>query len=270
MIILEILLVAIALLFAFPLILTVVNSLKTNSEIMLNVFSFLPSGPQFQNYVEVWERMRFPLVFFNTLFITVGTTAGDIVFGSMAGYKLSRTRTRYSSVMFYVCISPMIITFSSIMITLTWMAKKLGLMGSLWGIIIVYWGLVLPFAIFLFHGFVKTIPFELEEAALIDGCGKFRNFVQIVFPLLLPATTTVAILNSITIWNDFLTPLLMIGSRAATRTLTLAANVFVGMYYTEYQLTMAAFCLSSLPIVVFFLFMQKYIVKGITTGAVKG
>ena len=265
----ELVAIVLGILYIVPLVLVVINSFKTNPETIMNFFSFLPSGIHTENYVEAWEKMKYPKAFSNTLILTVGATVGSVVFGSMASYKMCRTKTWYSNLMFLICISPLMITFSSVMITLSKVAKNLHLINSIWGLIIIYWGLLLPFTIFLYHGNIKAIPLELEEAAMIDGCGSVRTFVAIVFPLLKPITTTVFILNGIKIWNDFLTPLIMIGSRSATHTLVLAANQFSGTYHSNYALSMAAFCMTSIPIVVFYLFMQKHIVKGITAGSVK-
>jgi len=159
--------------------------------------------------------------------------------------------------------------FHSIMIPLIIVIKRLHLSNSIPGIIIVYWGLGCNFAIFLYHGFVKTIPLELEESAVIDGCSPFQTFFKIVFPLLTPVTSTIAVLDALWIWNDFLLPLLLLQKRSV-KTIPLSQFVFFGQYYSEWGLALAGLVLAVIPVVVFYIFMQKYIVKGITAGALKG
>jgi raffinose/stachyose/melibiose transport system permease protein len=186
----------------------------------------------------------------------------------MAGYILVRTPGRISWLIFVVIVSSMIIPFHSIMIPLIIVIKSLGLSNSIPGIIFVYWGLGCNFAIFLYHGFVKTIPRELEESAVIDGCTPFQTFFRIVLPLLAPVTSTILVLDALWIWNDFLLPLLML-QRKAVKTIPLSQYVFFGQYYSEWGLALAGLTLAVVPIIIFYVFMQKYIVKGITAGAIK-
>lgn len=267
--ILEIFAVIVSICYIVPLFFVVLNSFKTKGEILSDFFSLFPSGVHWENYATAWEKMNYPLAFKNTILVTAGSVVGSILFGSMAAYKLCRTKTRYSRIMMFVCISPMLITFSSIMIALTKISKMLHLMNSIQGLVVLYWGLLMPFTIFLYHGNIKTVPLELEEAAQMDGCEGFKLFRLIVFPLLKPVTATVAVLNGMRIWNDYLTLTIMVGSRAATRTLVLATDQFAGVYTADYSMSLAGFCLTSLPIILFYLLMQKHIVKGITAGAVK-
>lgn len=266
----EVCAILLCILFLIPLFFVIMNSLKTNGEITGDFFSWLPSGAHFENYIDAWSRMKYPRAFMNTFILTVGSVIGSVVFGSMSAYKLCRTKTLLSRVMFVLCISPLLITFSSVMISLTKVAKWFHLINSVPGLIVIYWGLLLPFTIFLYHGNVKTVPRELEDAAKIDGCGGYRTFAYIVFPMLKPITATVCILNGMKIWNDFLTPLIMIGASAKTHTLILAAERFKGSFASNYALCMAAFIMTSLPIMAFYLIMQKHIVEGIAAGAVKG
>lgn len=267
---LEIFAILLGLFFVIPIVLIIVNSFKTNGEIMGNFFGFLPTGFHIENYLKAWEKMKYPLAFKNTLILTVGSALGTMIFGSMAAYKLCRTKTKYSRIIFLICISPMMIAFSSIMISLTKVAKMFHLINSIYGLIVIYWGLLLPFTIFLYHGNFKTVPLEIEEAARIDGCGSYRAFVYVVFPMLKPITTTVCIINGMKIWNDLLTPMIMIGASSKTRTLVLAAEQFKGVMTSNYALSMSAFIMTSIPLIVFYLCMQQYIVGGITVGAVKG
>lgn len=268
-VILEILMIIIALIFMYPIIMVVINSFKTDAQIMADAFK-LPEVLNFSNYVNAWKGMGFPRACLNTLSLTICSVIGTVFFGSMAGYKLSRTKTWYSKVIFYLTIAPMLISFSSIMITLVKMSKTLHLMNSLQGLMVMYWGLLLPMTIFLYHGFVKTVPRELDEAASIDGCGPFRTFFIVIFPLLKPITITIIVLNSMQIWNDFLLPLLTVSGKESTRTLQLSVYKFVGLYLTDYGLLLAGFVMSVIPIVIFFFSMQKHIMEGVVAGSVKG
>lgn len=267
LIIVEVVLLVIACLFVYPFLLVVINSLKPYAEVMTDVIAF-PKVWEFENYKKVWDLMDYPKLFGNTLFVTVVSIAGIVLFGSMAAYKLVRTKSWLSTLLFFICITPMMLPFQSFMITLIKLSKNLHLMNSLPGLTFIYWGLGCPLAIFLFHGFIKSIPFELEESATIDGCSTYRTFFSIIFPIMKPVTATVVILNVMWIWNDFLLPLIMLNGDQAT--LQLAAYQFFGQYKSEWQFALAAVVLTTLPPVIFFLIMQKNIMKGMVAGAVKG
>jgi raffinose/stachyose/melibiose transport system permease protein len=163
----------------------------------------------------------------------------------------------------------LVIPFQTLMIPLVKVAKDLSLINTLHGIIIMYWGFGIPLALFLYHGFIKAVPKELEEAAYIDGSSTTGVFFRILLPLLKPITTTIAILHSLWIWNDFLLPLITLSSKK-NQTIPLAASVYFGQYTNEWNLAMAALTLAIIPIILFFLFMQRYIIQGITAGALKG
>ena len=266
---LEIVMVLIALLYIYPIFLIVVNSLKTNRDLMLNVLS-LPKKVIFDNYTYVWNYINFPRLFVNNLLITAVGTAGIVLFSSMAAYMLARRKTKFSFILYLLCIVPMLIPFQTIMITLLKSASFLHLTNSDLGLGLQYWGLGIPMAVFLYHGFVRTIPKEIDESAEVDGASNLRKFFCIIFPLLKSITSTVIVLDVMWIWNDFLLPLLMVNADNSTRTLTLAAYTFIGTYVTDWQYSMAAMVLAVFPSVLFFIFMQKNIVKGIVSGAVKG
>ncbi len=155
------------------------------------------------------------------------------------------------------------------MIPLVKVASDLHMMDSIIGVIIMYWGFGIPLALFLYHGFIKSIPRELEEAAFIDGNGIVGAFFRIVLPLLKPITTTIAILHSLWIWNDFLLPLITLSSKK-NQTIPLASSVYFGQYMNEWHLAMAALTMASIPVIIFFIIMQRNIIDGITAGAVKG
>lgn len=263
------LMLAVLAIYLSPLLLMFFGSFKTYSEIMSNVLG-APEKWAFTNFANVFTSMNYPRTFLNTLTITAIGVVGIVIISSMAGYKLSRVKTKYSYLVFLFCIMPMMIPFQSFMITLVKIAKQLGFIGNLYGLGIIYWGLGAPLSIFLYHGFVKNIPYELEECAMLDGCSPARMFVSIIFPMLKPVTATVVVVNAMWIWNDFLLPLLVLGSSGASKTLQLAAYGFMGQYKMEWQNIMAGAILIILPAMVIYLIFQKNIVKGMVAGAVKG
>ncbi|WP_059050142.1 carbohydrate ABC transporter permease [Paenibacillus senegalimassiliensis] len=268
-IILEIGMVLLSILFLYPLFLTINNSLKSFSEVMTDVIA-LPKKLAFENYSYVWEFINYPRLFLNNTVITVLGLAGIVLISSIAAYKLARTKSKLSSIIYFICIMPMLIPFQSIMLTVLQMAKSFHLSDSTWGLGILYWGFGAPLALFIYHGFVKGIPREIDESATIDGASGFRLFFSVISPLLKSVTTTIIIIDVMWIWNDFLLPLLMVNGSPATKTLTLAAYTFVGQYTSDWQYAMTAMVMAVLPSIIVFIFLQKYIVKGVVAGAVKG
>ena len=262
-------LVVLVLLYLSPLGMMILNAFKSYSEIMTNVLA-APKKLSFKNFEVVFKDMNYPKVFLNTLFVTVIGVAGIVLFGSMAGYKMARIKTRYSKLSFLYCIMPMMVPFQSFMITLVVIARHLGFTNSLLGLGIIYWGLGCPMAIFLYQGFTKTIPYELEEAAIVEGCTGFPLFFTVVFPLLKSVSASVIVVNAMWIWNDFLLPLLIIGGSRSAKTLQLAAYSFMGQYKSEWQNIMAAAILIIIPALVIYVIFQKHIIKGLVAGAVKG
>jgi raffinose/stachyose/melibiose transport system permease protein len=212
--------------------------------------------------------MDYLKVFMNSLMITVASNILIVVFCSMAAYMLVRTKKKISNIIFMTFVAAMVIPFQSIMIPLVKVAGNFGLLNSLWGLIFMYLGFGSGMAIFLYHGFMKGIPVELEEAAIIDGCSPFGVFWRIVFPLLKPITVTIVILNSLWIWNDFLLPMLVLQD-PELRTIPLATFFFFGQYTKQWDLALAALVISIIPLLIFFFSMQKHIIKGITSGSIK-
>lgn len=263
-----VLLTIVSLLYLYPLILVIINSMKTFREVMTDVIS-LPSSLNFENYIKAFQMMQYPSLFINTAIVTAIGVSGVVLLSSMAGYKLSRTKTKYSWFVFILCIAPMMIPFQSFMISLVKVAKTLNLTNSTYGLGVIYWGLGAPLALFLFHGFVKTVPVELDECATIDGCKPLRAFFSIIFPLLKPVTVSVIVINTMWMWNDFLLPLLMLNGNQNSKTLQIAAYGFFGQYKIEWHLAMAGVLMVIIPPVILFLFLQKYIIKGMTAGAIK-
>ena len=266
--ILTVLLFLVALIYIYPLILVIINSMKSFSEIMTDVVA-LPVSIHFENFSNAFEILRYPNLFLNTLLATIIGTGGVVLISSLAGYKLSRTKSRISWILFLLCIAPMMIPFHSFMIALVKVARMAHLTGSVYGLGVLYWGLGAPLALFMYHGFVKTIPRELDECALIDGAPPLRAFFQIIFPLLKPLTISVIVINAMWMWNDFLLPLLVLSGTKKAMTLQLAAYNFFGQYKIEWHYAMAGVLLTIAPAIVFYLMMQKQIIKGMVAGAVK-
>lgn len=263
--ILEGVLFILALLFLFPGLLTLLNSFKSDAQIATNPFT-LPTSFNFDNYVAAWQETKFPRVFCNTLLITFCSTAGIILVSSMAAYILARSQYKIAWYIYLLFTFSMIVPFQTFMVPLVQTARDYNLQ-NIWGIIPIYIGLGCPLAIFMYHGFIKGIPLEIEESAAIDGASTGRRFFTIVFPLLTPITATIAILDVLWIWNDFLLPLIILPKGS---TLQLAQFGFFGMYRQQYSLAMASLVLSATPVIIFYLVMQKFIIKGISAGAVKG
>ncbi|MDG0792811.1 carbohydrate ABC transporter permease [Cohnella ginsengisoli] len=265
----EIFAILLALLFLAPFYFVLANSLKTLGEILVDAAS-LPEAYKFTNYSRVWEMIRFPTALRNSVVITAISVAGIVTISSMTAYRLVRRPTRFNNLLFLAFISSMIIPFQSVMLQLVRVTSILELRGDLLGIVVCYLGFGLALSVFLFHGFIKGVPLEIEEAAVMDGCSPYGVFWRIVFPLLKPIAVTVVILNTLWIWNDYLLPVLIIGSNKDLTTIPLAVTRFFGQYTKQWDLALAGLAMSVTPIVVLFLLLQKHIVEGITSGSVKG
>ncbi len=252
----------------FPLLMALMNSFKTNRELLTNVMS-LPTQLSFENYVRTFRKMHYLRSLGNTVLLSGLSVLLIILFSSVAGWKLCRTKTRLSGFLFALFVFSMLIPFSSIMIPLYKVVLALKLKNSLVGLSFVYAGMGVSMAVFLYHGFVKGIPRELEEAAAIDGCGELQTFFLVVFPLLKPITATVAITNVLWIWNDFLLPLIVI-SDSKKYTLLLSTNTLFGQYSSDWTAILSALIIAALPVIVFYAFFQKQILAGIADGALKG
>lgn len=262
--VLTIVLAIFAVFFFYPMLFVVINSFRPDADIILNPAG-LPDKLFFGNYVKAWTAMEFPRVFLNTLFITVFGVAGIILVSSMAAYMLSRNNTKLSWLLYGFFAFSLVIPFQIIMVPVGVLAADLNLM-NIRGITLMYWGLGCPTAIFIFHGFIKGVPTEMDESAAIDGAGQFCIFFRIVFPLLKTIIATVAVIDALWLWNDFLLPLIVIKNG----TIQLAQMRFNGQFMKEYGPMTASLTISSIPIILFYLFLQKYIIKGIAAGAVKG
>lgn len=252
----------------FPIYMAVLNSFKSDGE-MFRSFIALPQSFSLANYKEAFTRLDMLSSSLNSATVSILGIAGILLCASLAGYKLSRTPGRLSGLIFMLFVASMLVPFHSIMIPLTRMAKTLHVSGSIYGLSLIYIGLGVNMAVFLYHGFVKSIPRELEEAAYIDGCGELKMYFKVIFPLLLPITVTIAILDFLWIWNDFLLPLIMI-TDTSHYTLILSTNVLFGEYNKDWALILSSLVLTAVPVLLIYAFFQRYIMEGITEGAVKG
>jgi raffinose/stachyose/melibiose transport system permease protein len=257
------------LVYIYPVFLMFINSLKPFAEVVSDVIA-LPKTLAPENYRYVITKMRYGKLFFNTALITVIGITGIVFFASLAAYMLHRRRNRFTAFARIFIITPMLIPFQTIMITLLKTMNILHLTGSRIGLGIQYWGFGMAMAAFIFYNFMSTIPTELDESSCIDGASTFRTYLTIIFPLLKSVTATVVVLDVMWIWNDFLLPLLMVNRSNDTKTLVLAAYTFVGQFNTEWHYAMTAMVLVVLPSIAFFVLFQKNIMAGVVAGAVKG
>lgn len=269
LVITEIIMIVLAVIWFIPIYYLIVTTLKNPQEATLNPLG-LPSKLQLQNYVEAWKNMQFPRAFANTLIITVSAVCLIVVLGSMAAYALARTRSRASNWLFLLFLSGLIVPFQMNIVSLYKIVKNLHLMNSLLAVILVDVAINTPQAIFLFKEFIETtVPKELEEAAAIDGCSVFRKFFMIVLPLLKPVISTVVIVVTLNVWNEFMTPLLFLQSREKDVILQEVTRN-IGQFSTDWTALFPMLMLGVAPLMIFYIFMQKYIIAGVSAGAVKG
>lgn len=252
-----------------PFFIVFINSFKTPIEIARNILSF-PKDFSLNNYIKAWDILDFSTVLVNTLILTIIGNLGLIVFGTMTGYWLARHKTKFNNFFLLLLLASMAIPFEAIMIPIMKVTNYFHLNGSLWGMGISYWGLGASTVVFLTYGAMKSIPYELEEAARIDGCNAFRVFWQVVFPMLKNITITFTIMNVFWIWNDYLMPILMLGRNRSLYNIQISMRSLFLEYYSMWDVALAALMISIIPILIFFLIAQKNIISGITTGAVKG
>ena len=256
--------------FLAPVGIIILNSFKTRFLINASPFS-LPLGEAFAgigNYVKGITDTGFPMAFFWSLVITVCSVGAIVLFCSMTAWYLVRVKGKLNSFIYYTFVFSMIVPFQMVMFTLSKVANVLRLDNPL-GLIFIYLGFGAGLSVFLFSGFVKTVPITVEEAATIDGCSPVGTFFRVVFPIIKPTVVTVAILNTMWIWNDYLLPYLVIGSDY--KTIPIAVQYLKGGYGSvDMGALMAMLVLSVVPVVVFYVLCQKYIIKGVAAGAVKG
>lgn len=259
------------LIYMFPFIFIIINSFKTKKEIIktpLKLFS--EAGFNFDNFVKAYQKMDFMKAFSNSMLVTISATIIVTILAAMTAYYFVRINNGIAKVFFALMVASMIIPFQAIMIPLVSIyGAKLGLLNSRATLVFMHVGFSISMSVFIFHGFIKSnIPIALEEAAYIDGCTRTKTFFGIIFPLLKPTTATLVILNVLAFWNDFLLPSLVL-TKEKLLTLPLSTYKFYGTYSADLGTIMAALVLTVAPILVLYVFLQKYIISGVVSGAVK-
>lgn len=266
-----VLLSIVVLFFLFPIVVIFVNSFKNRFLIMSEPFK-LPNAESFsglKNYVSGINASGFFSAFAMSLFVTVFSVAAIVITSSMSAWYITRVKTKLTKLLYYAFVFSMIVPFQMVMYTLTYVAVKLNFANPL-GIIAIYPGFGAGLSVFMFSGFIKSIPREIEEAAKIDGCNPPEIFFKVIFPILKPTTVTVAILNSMWIWNDYLLPYLILGSKYKTIPVAVQLTMQGAYGSVDWGGFMAMLTLSVIPIILLYVFMQRYIIEGVVSGAVKG
>ena len=266
--ILSIAALAVGIVFVSPLYLVFVNSVKTVREIYLSPLG-LPVEISWNNFGRVMEKIDFGQALKNSLFFVVFGVAGLLVICSMAAYRLARHRTRVNKFVYLLLVSSILVPFQTVMIPLIKIIASIGLYNTRIGVLLAYYGYGIPFAVFLFYGFLSSIPREIEEAALIDGGSLFQVYRCIILPLLKPICVTVAVLDVLWIYNDFLLPFVLISDNEL-RTLPLVMYTFFTAYERPWDLAMASLTMVLTPAIIKFVILQKQITGGIVSGAVEG
>ena len=271
--VMSVVLSVICIIYVLPVLTVVLNSFKLNTYVKTDTFS-LPLGEMwagFQNFIKGMTFGNYPFYksALYTLIITVLSTALILLFCSMAAWYIARVNSVFCKIVYYLCVFSMVVPFQMVMFTLSKTADRLHL-NTPWTIPVVYLGFGAGLAIFMFVGFAKSIPIEIEEAASIDGCGPLRTYFKVVFPMLKPTMISVGILEIMWVWNDYLLPSLVLDINEF-RTIPIHIQYLKGSYGTvDLGATMALIFLSIIPVIIFYLICQKYIIKGVAAGAVKG
>lgn len=257
--------------YVLPIVVVLMNSFKKKSYISLEPFQ-LPNETTLtglDNYTAAIDQYGFLDAVGWTVFITVGSVLVILICTSMCAWYITRVKTRVTKAIYILCVFSMVVPFQMVMFTLSLVADRLGL-GTPWGLIIIYLGFGAGLAVFMFCGFVKSIPIEIEEAAMIDGCSPIRTFFSVVLPIMKPTYISVGILETMWIWNDFLLPYLTLDLKKY-KTISIVIQYMKGSYgRVDMGAIMAALIMAVIPVIVFYLSCQKYIIKGVAAGAVKG
>ncbi|MFM7014376.1 MAG: carbohydrate ABC transporter permease [Actinomycetota bacterium] len=258
-----------SLLYAFPFFLVLINSFKDRRTVRENPLSW-PEGFALDNFTTAIKRMEFWQALTNSVMITVLGVVSIVLVSSMLAFYLARSRTKFSGATFLILVTSMIVPFQALMIPFSGLFGKAGLnvLNNQFWLVFFYVGFGVAMSTFLYHGFIKNIPMELDEAAALDGASAWTTFWRVIFPMLSPVTATVAIINGLWIWNDYLLPSIVLLDNDI-KTVPLRTFVFYGQYTSDYGLAMAALVMSIIPIVIFYFAMQRQIIQGISAGAVK-
>ena len=264
-------LVVLTAIFFFPIILVLMNSFKSRLYVSTVPFA-LPSGNMFvglENYIKGLTTSGFFMAFLRSVWVSIASVALIIVGTSMTAWFIVRVKTKLTKALYYVFVFSMIVPFQMVMYTMTFMVTSLAF-DNVVGIVLVYLGFGAGLSVFMFTGFIKSVPLEIEEAATIDGCNPLQTFFIVVFPMLKPIVITVAILNAMWVWNDYLLPYLILGSDHKTVPVAIQLAMQGAYGSTDYGGFMAMLVVSIIPIIIFYVCSQKYIIKGVIAGAVKG
>ena len=257
--------------YVLPIVVVLMNSFKKKSYISLEPFQ-LPNETTLtglDNYTAAIDQYGFLDAVGWTVFITVGSVLVILICTSMCAWYITRVKTRVTKAIYILCVFSMVVPFQMVMFTLSLVTDRLGL-GTPWGLIIIYLGFGAGLAVFMFCGFVKSIPIEIEAAAMIDGCSPIRTFFSVVLPIMKPTYISVGILETMWIWNDFLLPYLTLDLKKY-KTISIVIQYMKGSYgRVDMGAIMAALIMAVIPVIVFYLSCQKYIIKGVAAGAVKG
>ena len=261
----------IGIVYILPILIVLLNSFKKKVYINKEPFQ-IPSGKTFasiENYISAIDKYELLSAVGWTVFITVGSVLVILVCTSMCAWYITRVTTKFTKLFYLLCVFSMVVPFQMVMFTLSLVADRTGLRTP-WGIILIYLGFGAGLAVFMFCGFVKSIPLEIEEAAMIDGCTPLRTFFSVVLPIMKPTYISVGILDTMWIWNDFLLPYLVLDLNKY-KTISIAIQYMKGSYgRVDMGAVMAALILAVIPVVIFYLSCQKHIIKGVAAGAVKG
>ncbi|MDE7389468.1 MAG: carbohydrate ABC transporter permease [Lachnospiraceae bacterium] len=261
----------VSVLYIMPIILVLINSFKRKAYISREPFS-LPNADTyagFSNYVSGAEKIGIVSAFINSVIVTVGSVILIILCCSMCAWYITRVKSVFSKIMFYLCVFSMIVPFQMVMFTLSKVSDTLHLTNPI-AIVVVYLGFGAGLSVFMFCGFAKSIPLEIEEAAMIDGCNPIQTYFQVVMPILKPTCISVAILQAMWIWNDYLLPSLIL-DKTKYKTIPIAIQYLKGGYGSvDMGAMMAMLIVAVVPIIIFYLICQKYIIEGVVAGAVKG
>jgi raffinose/stachyose/melibiose transport system permease protein len=257
-----------ALIILTPLAIVFFGAFKTSAELFNNPFS-IPKAPVFENFHAAFVQGNMLVYFKNTIMISIISLIAVLFLSTITSYAITRNGFKFGDRLYVYFIFGIIVPAQAVMIPTYMMIAKLGLVNTIWSVILIYTASTMGFSIFILSGFFRTIPRELDEAAVIDGCNEFQAFWKVVLPLCLPAVSTVLILNLLFIWNDFYNPLLYIRSEEI-KTISLGLSKYMGRYLTNYPIMFAAVVMASVPVIAVFVILQKQFVSGITAGSVKG
>jgi len=277
-VVLEVLTALLFIIFMFPFFMVVLNSAKTSREIIFNAIALPVSWAQLGKNISLIfnnPTVDYLGAFGDSIAITAISLLVIALCSAMAAWVMVRSKAWWSNFLFIAFVSAMVIPFQVLMYPMVrWMRVSgnflhFRLLGTIPGIVFAYLGFGSPLSIFIFHGFIKNIPLEIEESATIDGCPRSKIFFRIVFPLLQPIIVTVLILNGIWIWNDYLLPMLVLGSNGRVQTIPIAVTAFAGAYLKQWDLILTSTLIAMLPIIVLYIFAQRYIIKGMVEGSIK-